>query len=317
MSSSQWDWSTTAGSNTTVGGVSIAEGMNPANVNNAMRAIMAGLKNSTWGGTSAGTANAQTVSLGNAPAAYVAGMAIWFLGGNTNTGATTLDVNSLGTKNVFANNAACSGGEIQSGELHLVVYDGTQFQLQRDVASHRIFDEQGPDPTTAANQGAIYAKDIGGDTLPVWRKQSDGDVLPMTDNVNSASSQTQNSTASASYVDTGLSVTFTPRYTGDVFVIAKTAGRIVEAAGASAIAQYQLINSTTATVLDDTQLGGGGTGLTSFQLYGSATMQAPQNALTVDTTYTFKVQMRVLAGDTAYAQADNFGGTILVFETPE
>ena len=35
------DWSTTAGSNTSVGGVSIAENMNPSDVNNAMRAIMA------------------------------------------------------------------------------------------------------------------------------------------------------------------------------------------------------------------------------------------------------------------------------------
>lgn len=35
------DWSTTASSNTSVGGVSIAEGMTPGNVNNAMRAIMA------------------------------------------------------------------------------------------------------------------------------------------------------------------------------------------------------------------------------------------------------------------------------------
>lgn len=35
------DWSTTAATNTTVGGISIAEGMAPGNVNNAMREIMA------------------------------------------------------------------------------------------------------------------------------------------------------------------------------------------------------------------------------------------------------------------------------------
>lgn len=35
------DWSVTAGSNTSVGAVSIAEGMSPAGVNNAMREIMA------------------------------------------------------------------------------------------------------------------------------------------------------------------------------------------------------------------------------------------------------------------------------------
>lgn len=37
------DYSTTAGSNTAVGGVSIAEGMAPGNVNNAIRALMADL----------------------------------------------------------------------------------------------------------------------------------------------------------------------------------------------------------------------------------------------------------------------------------
>lgn len=40
------DYSGTAGSNTTVGGVSIAEGMSPAGVNNAMRALMADIANS-------------------------------------------------------------------------------------------------------------------------------------------------------------------------------------------------------------------------------------------------------------------------------
>ena len=38
------NWSTTAGSNTSVGGVSIAEGMAPSNVNNAMRATNAAVQ---------------------------------------------------------------------------------------------------------------------------------------------------------------------------------------------------------------------------------------------------------------------------------
>lgn len=37
-------WSTSAGSNTTVGGVSIAEGMSPAQVNNAQRATLAEIR---------------------------------------------------------------------------------------------------------------------------------------------------------------------------------------------------------------------------------------------------------------------------------
>jgi len=74
-------WSTTAGSNLTVGGISIAEGMSPANVNNAMRAQMADVRvtfdmtnlenffNGTaalpiaYGGTGAATAAAARTSL--------------------------------------------------------------------------------------------------------------------------------------------------------------------------------------------------------------------------------------------------------------
>jgi hypothetical protein len=38
------DWSTTPASNTTVGGISIAENCTPANLNDAARAIMAGVR---------------------------------------------------------------------------------------------------------------------------------------------------------------------------------------------------------------------------------------------------------------------------------
>lgn len=48
---------------------------------------------------------------------------------NTNTGATTLNINSLGAKNVYANGVACSGGELQQGVPALVAYDGTQFNI--------------------------------------------------------------------------------------------------------------------------------------------------------------------------------------------
>ena len=82
-----------------------------------------------WGGTSGGSANAQTVTLAPVPGAYYAGMEVTFLAGNTNTGATTLNCNSLGAKNIYVANAACVGGEILSGKAYTVVYDGTQFQM--------------------------------------------------------------------------------------------------------------------------------------------------------------------------------------------
>lgn len=82
-----FDWSATAGSNTSVDGVSIAEGMSPANVNNAIRAVMALVRNTFTdaldaffagsaplpvanGGTAAATAGAALTSLGALAATF-------------------------------------------------------------------------------------------------------------------------------------------------------------------------------------------------------------------------------------------------------
>ena len=84
-----------------------------------------------WGGTSGGSANAQTLSLTPVPGAYAAGMTIEFIVGTTNTGPTTLNVNSLGTRNVYFGNAPLSGGELIAGDVVAAIYDGTQFQIIR------------------------------------------------------------------------------------------------------------------------------------------------------------------------------------------
>lgn len=84
---SVYDWSTTAGSNTSVGGVNVAEGMSPALVDDAMRQIMAivratfdsslqsFLANSAQlpianGGTGAATAAAALTALGGLGIAF-------------------------------------------------------------------------------------------------------------------------------------------------------------------------------------------------------------------------------------------------------
>lgn len=82
-----------------------------------------------WGGTSAGTADALTIALSPAIAAYAAGQVFWFIAGATNTGAATLAVNGLTTKAIQSSGAALAAGEITIGKLYGVAYDGTQFQL--------------------------------------------------------------------------------------------------------------------------------------------------------------------------------------------
>jgi len=80
-----------------------------------------------------GTANALTVTLDEAPAAYVAGMRVIFKAASANTGAATINVNALGIKNLTRQAggtiSALTGGEIISGGMYEVLYDGSQFQL--------------------------------------------------------------------------------------------------------------------------------------------------------------------------------------------
>ena len=79
-------------------------------------------------GTIAGT---NTITAVGSPTvtAYAANQVFEFIPAATNTGATTLNIDSLGAKNVFLRNAACSGGELVIGVPVRVMYDGTQFQI--------------------------------------------------------------------------------------------------------------------------------------------------------------------------------------------
>jgi hypothetical protein len=62
--------------------------------------------------------------------AYAAGQQFTFVAAGANTGAATLNINSIGAKAITKNGAtALSAGDIVSGAVAEVVYDGTQFQL--------------------------------------------------------------------------------------------------------------------------------------------------------------------------------------------
>ncbi len=58
-----------------------------------------------------------------APADYEANMTFRFVATNTNTGASTVDVESLGVKNIFADGAALTGGEIIVGNTITITFD--------------------------------------------------------------------------------------------------------------------------------------------------------------------------------------------------
>jgi len=79
----------------------------------------------------AGVTDAYAISLTPAPTAYTTGMKISFKANTANTGAATLNVNSLGAKSIKKEqNEALETGDIKAGQIVTVVYDGTNFQLQ-------------------------------------------------------------------------------------------------------------------------------------------------------------------------------------------
>jgi hypothetical protein len=62
--------------------------------------------------------------------AYTAGQMFYFVAGGANTGAVTLNIDGLGARNMTRHGSvALVAGDILSGEVSVVVYDGTRFQL--------------------------------------------------------------------------------------------------------------------------------------------------------------------------------------------
>jgi len=129
-----YNWSTTPASNATVGNIDWAEGMAPSQVNNSARQQMADV--AAWRDFLSGaktTSGTDTITLtsGMTITAYAAGQMFVAKLGGTNTGAATLNVDSLGAKAVEINGAAVSAGALVSGKYYLFIYDGTAFQVER------------------------------------------------------------------------------------------------------------------------------------------------------------------------------------------
>lgn len=113
--------------------------MAPSGVNDTMRQMMGASKRAfdrdhagAWC-TVGGTANVVTLTYTTAPTAYIQGQKFAWKATAANSGATTVNVNALGAKSVFKKSSAgaiaCVGGEIQTGDLVELEYDGSQFQI--------------------------------------------------------------------------------------------------------------------------------------------------------------------------------------------
>lgn len=76
-----------------------------------------------------GAANAYVITPSPAITAYAAGQTFTFKAANSNTGASTINVSGVGTKNIFKNGVGLGGAVIVAGQTYVVVYDAIQFQL--------------------------------------------------------------------------------------------------------------------------------------------------------------------------------------------
>jgi len=84
-------------------------------------------------GTVGGTANAITLTNSPAILSYGSSLRLKFKATSTNSSATTVNVDGLGTKNIYKLSGtsliALTGNEIVSGAIYELNYDGTQFQM--------------------------------------------------------------------------------------------------------------------------------------------------------------------------------------------
>jgi hypothetical protein len=83
-----------------------------------------------------GAVNAYVVTFDPVPLAYVTGMTIDLVAANTNTGASTINVNGLGAKNVLdADGAAVVAGAIVANRVTTLKYDGSSFRTLATVTT--------------------------------------------------------------------------------------------------------------------------------------------------------------------------------------
>lgn len=83
-----------------------------------------------WGGVDTGIANAYVLNFTANFTAYQDGIVIYWIPSNTNTGASTINVNGLGPVNILNQDGSpLYLGQLQANQVALIIYKGTGFIL--------------------------------------------------------------------------------------------------------------------------------------------------------------------------------------------
>ncbi len=110
-------------------------------------------KNGAVYASSSSAANTYVTTLTPAPLAYTTGMGLLVKFTNHNTGAATINVNTLGVKSmVRPDGSALQSGDIQDSMIAYLVYDGTSFQ---------VVNLQAVRPIHIQNNSFVYCVDSG------------------------------------------------------------------------------------------------------------------------------------------------------------
>src|SRR5215210_822312 len=84
----------------------------------------------------AGASDTYAITVSPVPSSYIAGMVFRFKANTVNTGAATLNVNSLGAKSILRpDGSALADGDIAAGQIVTVVYNGTNLLMVSPIAN--------------------------------------------------------------------------------------------------------------------------------------------------------------------------------------
>lgn len=131
MADSVYTFSPTAGSNTALDGIAYDNNqLTHGNIDNLFRAthaVLAQLVDDLGAvNTVGGTGDAVTVTLASGITAYATGQLFRFIAGAANTGAATMNVNSIGAKAIRkisgGADVALAAGDIAAGQTYTVIY---------------------------------------------------------------------------------------------------------------------------------------------------------------------------------------------------
>lgn len=137
-------WSTSPSSNNAAPPNGWPEGMAAAAVNDTARQMMADLVrefqvNAVKVLASVAGTNTITGSMTPDLTSYSNGMMVIFTPANNSTGAATINIDSLGAKNIVkGDGTALESGDLQASTVHFLIYDGTNFVLLNPLSFNLV-----------------------------------------------------------------------------------------------------------------------------------------------------------------------------------